>query len=227
MPKEKAPQFVAVQVNDMAFGSDAWFAATAGGILVSKDHGATWKNAGSDAFLKQPATSLEASLDGTQIWAISQRSLIYSNDGGAHWENSDLSFAAAGNLRLHRVDDSNLFITSNMGLYTSRDAGRSWTRSDVRELQFQDVAGNGNAMVVSLQKHGLLASFDSGKSWKRVNDPLAEGFFPVVRVRRNGALVAASATEGLLSLELEGKSASSGGGTQAMLIPDGVQKPKD
>jgi photosystem II stability/assembly factor-like uncharacterized protein len=227
-PKAKVPQFVVVQVNDMTFGNGAWFAATAGGILVSKDQGATWKNAGAELFLKQPATSLEATADGNQIWAISQRSLVYSADGGAHWENKDLSFAAAGNLRLHRVDDTNLFITSNMGLYTSHDSGRNWSRSDVRELQFQDVAGNGNAMVLSLQKHGLLTSFDSGKSWKRVDDPLAEGYFPVVRVRRNGALVAASATEGLLSLELEGRSASTtGGGAQAMLTSNGVQKPKD
>ncbi len=214
----------------MVFGHDTWFAATAGGVLISKDHGTTWKNAGTESFLKQPATSLESSVDGTQVWAISQRNLLYSADGGAHWENKDLSFASAGNLRLHRVDDPNLFITSNMGLYTSHDAGRNWNRSDVRELQFQDVAGNGNAMVLSLQKHGLLASFDAGKSWKRVDDPLAEGFFPVVRVRRNGALVAASATEGLLSLELEGRSASGGGAgaSQLMLMsPSGVQKPKN
>lgn len=224
----KPTTFVAVQVNDMSFGSEAWFAATASGILVSKDHGVIWKNAGSDSFLKQPATSLEATLDGTQIWAISQRSLIYSADGGAHWESKDLSFASAGNLRLHRVDDSNLYITSNMGLYTSHDAGRNWNRSEVRELQFQDVAGSGNAMVLALQKHGLLASFDAGKTWKRVDDPLADGYFPMVRVRRNGALVAASATEGLLSLELEGRSAiSTGGGTAMLLTPDGVQKPKN
>jgi hypothetical protein len=49
-----------------------------------------------------------------------------------------------------------------------------------------------------------------------------------VRVRHNGALVAASATEGLLSLELEGRSASStGGGTAMLMSPDGVQKPKN
>jgi photosystem II stability/assembly factor-like uncharacterized protein len=229
-PKAKtvAPQLAAFLVNDMAFSGDEWFAATNGGVLVSRDKGATWKSASSDALVKQPAQSLEASLDGSQVWAIAQRNLLYSADGGAHWNARELSFAAAGNLRLHRADDANLFITSNMGLYVSRDAGRNWNREEVRELQFQDVAGSGNALVVALQKHGLLASYDGGKSWQHVNDPLAEGYFPVVRARRNGVLVAASATEGLLTLEPGGSSASGGGGSSALLpAAGGMQKPQN
>ena len=50
---------------------------------------------------------------------------------------------------LHRLDDTNLFITSNSGLYASKDAGRNWNRADIRDLQFQDAAGSGNALVVS------------------------------------------------------------------------------
>jgi hypothetical protein len=78
--------------------------------------------------------------------------------------------------------------------------------------------------VVSLQRHGLLASFDAGKSWQRVNSPLAEGYFPVVRTRRDGALVAASATEGLLAYEPDARSADtslSGSATS------GAQKPEE
>lgn len=221
--KTPTPTLVAFQVNDMAFGNDAWFAATTGGVLVSKDKGATWKHAGSDSFLKQPATSLEVSTSGPQVWAVSQRNLLYSEDGGAHWDAKELSFAAAGNLRLHRVDDTNLFLTSNMGLYASHDAGRNWNRAEVRELQFQDVAGSGNALVVALQKHGLLASFDAGKSWQRVSDPLAEGYFPVVRTRRNGQVVAVSATEGLLSFEPDApRSATTGVGTSQLVSPTGA-----
>jgi len=221
-----APVFVAFQVNDMVFANEAWFAATAGGVLVSKDRGTTWKSAGSNSFVKQPAQSLEASADGSQVWAVSQRNLLYSADGGKSWDAKELSFAAAGNLKLHRVDDTNLFVTSNMGLYASHDAGRNWNRSDVRELQFQDVAGSGNALVVALQKHGLLASFDAGKSWHRVNDPLAEGFFPVVRTQRSGAVVAASATEGLLTFSPEAHSAN-GGGTAQLVPAATMQKPQN
>ena len=230
-PKAKTAvaTLVAFQVNDMAFGNDAWFAATTGGVLVSKDHGASWKTGGSDSFLKQPATSVEVSREGSQVWAVSQRNMLYSADGGSRWEAKELSFAAAGNLRLHRVDDANLFLTSNMGLYASHDAGRSWNRTEVRELQFQDVAGSGNALVVALQKHGLLASFDAGKSWQRVSDPLAEGYFPVVQTRRNGAVVAVSATEGLLSFEPDAPHSANGavGSSQLVAAPGMNAAPKD
>jgi photosystem II stability/assembly factor-like uncharacterized protein len=225
-PAGKATQ-LAFQVNDIAFASDAWYAATTGGVVVSRDRGTTWKPAGKSEFVKQPAQSLEASVDGSQVWAISQRNLLYSADGGANWDAKELAFAAAGNLRLHRVDDANLFITSNMGLYASKDAGRNWNRADVRDLQFQDVAGSGNAVVVSLHGHGLLTSADAGKSWQHVNGPIAEGYFPVVRVRRDGKLVAASATEGLLAFEASARSADSGVGVSE-LVPaaSGAQKPR-
>ena len=208
--------------------NDAWYAATTGGLLVSNDKGTTWKSAGKEELVKQPAQSLEVSADGSQVWAVSQRNLLYSADKGATWNAKELSFAAAGNLKLHRVDDNNLFLTSNMGLYGSQDAGRTWSRSDVRELQFQDVAGNGNAMVVSLKQRGLLASFDSGKTWQRLSDPLADSYFPVVRVRRNGGLVAASATEGLLSLDPgAARSISAGVGvSQVTPATNGMAQPK-
>jgi photosystem II stability/assembly factor-like uncharacterized protein len=220
----KAPQLLASQVNDLTFTSAAWYAATSTGVLVSRDRGTSWKSAGKDEFVKQGAQSLDASADGSHIWAVAQRNLIYSADAGAHWDAKELAFASAGNLRVHRLDDANLLITSNSGLYVSKDAGREWNRADIRDLQFQDAAGSGNALVVSLQRHGLLASFDAGKSWQRVNSPLAEGYFPVVRTRRDGALVAASATEGLLAYEPDARSADtslSGSATS------GAQKPQE
>jgi photosystem II stability/assembly factor-like uncharacterized protein len=225
-PKAKAPQLLAFQVNDMAFASDTWYAATTGGMVISRDRGTTWKSASKDELVKQPAQSLEASVNGSQVWAVSQRNLLYSADGGAHWDARELPFAAAGNLRLHRVDDTNLFITSNVGLYTSKDAGRNWSRADIRDLQFQDVAGSGSALVVALQRHGLLSSLDAGKSWQHVNSPFAEGYVPVVRVRRDGTVVAASATEGLLAFDPDARSADGSVGVSALVPASGTQKPK-
>ena len=215
-PVKKAPatptpktQLAAFLVNDMAFGTDTWYAATAGGVLVSKDQGATWKSVSKDSILRKPAQSVEVSTDGSQVWAISERNLAYSANKGATWDAKELSFAAAGNLKIHRLDDSNLFITTNMGLYASHDAGRNWNRQEVRDLSFQSVAGSGNALVVSLQKRGLIASFDGGKTWQHMDDQLTQGYFPVVRTRRDGSVIAVSATEGILSMEPGAKSASS------------------
>ena len=227
-PKGKPATQLAFQVNDLAFGSDSWYAATTGGVLVSKDHGTTWKSAAGKAELvKQPAQSLEASANGSQVWAISQRNLLYSADGGKSWEAKELAFAAAGNLKLQRIDDNNLFIATNTGLFGSKDAGRTWNRADIRDLQFQSVAGSGNALVVALQRRGLLASLDGGKSYQRVNTAFAEGYVPVVSTRRDGSVVAASATEGLLAFEPDARSAdTSTDGGVASLAPTNVQKPK-
>jgi photosystem II stability/assembly factor-like uncharacterized protein len=219
----KAPQLLTFQVNDLTFASTAWYAATSAGVLVSRDRGIAWKPAGSNDFIMEAAQSVDSSGDGSHVWAIAQRNLLYSADGGAHWDAKELPFASAGNLRVHRLDDSNLLITSNSGLYVSKDAGREWNRADIRDLQFQDAAGYGNALVVSLQRHGLLASFDGGKSWQRVNSPLAEGYFPVVRTRRDGAVIAASATEGLLAYEPDARSAD---GNLSGSTSSGAQKPQ-
>jgi photosystem II stability/assembly factor-like uncharacterized protein len=228
-PKAKAPQLLAFQVNDMQFTNEAWIAATTSGLVISKDHGPTWKSVAKEDLLRQPAQSLEASKDGQQVWAISQKNLLYSADGGAHWDARELPFASAGNLRLHKLDDTNLFITSNMGLYASKDAGRNWNRADVHDLRFQDVAGSGNALVVSLAQHGLIASFDSGKSWKHIDGAFAEGFVPVVRTQRNGSVVAASATEGLLSYDPDSKGAASADGSvgvSSLVNPSNGAQPK-
>ena len=217
--------YMAFVVNDMVFTKEAWFAATAGGVLISRDRGANWKYAGTDPFLKQQAQSMEVSADGSQIWAIANYNLLHSADNGAHWDAKDLAFVSAGNLRLHRIDEQTLFITSNAGLFISKDAGRNWNRADVRDLQFQDAAGSSGALLVSLQGRGLLASTDSGRSWQRISDPLAEGYFPVVRSSRSGALVAVSATEGLLSFEPDSHSASNSGGS-GLFAPSTAQQQK-
>jgi photosystem II stability/assembly factor-like uncharacterized protein len=227
LPKKAAPQLLAFQVSELTYGGTKWFAATTGGVLVSTDKGTTWKLAGTDPLAKQPAQSLEVSGDGSQVWSVSQKNLLYSADGGAHWDGKELSFASAGNLRLRRMDDQNLFITTNMGLYLSHDAGRNWNRADIRDLQFQDAAGAGNARLVALQRRGLVASFDGGKTWQKVTDPLAEGYFPLVRANNSGALLAVSATEGVFTLESSARSASEAVGSSSLILDtNSTQKPR-
>lgn len=198
-------------VNDLALGKDRWFAATSGGLLVSNDRGSTWSVAAGSPVARLAAQSVEVSDDGSQVWVVAQRNLLYSADGGAKWDARELPFSSAGNLRLHRTEDNSLFVTSSLGLYVSRDAGRNWKRAELTELQTQDVAGSENALVVSLQRRGLVVSYDGAKTWRRLDSPLAEGFFPVLSSRRSGSIVAVSATEGVFSLELGSRAAADRG----------------
>ena len=207
--KKPVPTLSAFLVNDMAFGNDAWYAATTGGLLISNDEGKTWKVDGKDPLVHKLAQSVEVSADGNQVWAIADHNLLFSADKGATWDAQELSFANAGNLRIHRVDDSALFITTNMGLYGTHDGGKTWIRQDVRELSFQSVAGNTTALVAALQRHGMVASFDNGKTWQKLDDPLSQSYFPAIWTRHDGSIVAVSATEGLLSLDPNAKSAAS------------------
>jgi photosystem II stability/assembly factor-like uncharacterized protein len=211
--KKSTPTLCAFLVNDMAFGKDAWYAATTGGLLISSDEGKTWKTDGKDPLVHKLAQSVEVSSDGSQVWAIVDRNLLFSADKGQTWDAQELSFGNSGNLRIHNIDNNELFITSNIGLYATHDGGKTWARQEVRELAFQSVAGNGTAFVAALQRHGLVASFDGGKSWQKLDDPLSQSYFPAVWTRHDGSIVAVSATEGLLSLDPNAKSASATSGT--------------
>lgn len=199
-----------IVVNDLTFGGQKWVAATNAGLYASRDRGATWSIASSDRQVREAMESVLASEDGS-IWAISKNTILYSSDGGSSWNSRALPFSGTGNLRLHRTDDSTLIVTTNLGLYLSRDAGQTWQRSALSELQTQDVAGTGDAMLLSLQRRGLFISHDHAKSWKRIEHPLAEGYFPVLTsLRATPVIFAASATEGLYALDLATHSA---GGT--------------
>lgn len=206
-------------VNDLAFSGQHWVAATSAGLYFSRDRGATWSLASSDSQVKEAVQSVLASEEGS-IWAASKNNLLYSSDAGSSWNSRPLPFSGSGNLRLHRTDDSTLIATTNLGLYLSRDAGQTWQRSALTELQTQDVAGAGDAMVLSLQRRGLFISHDHAKSWKRIDHPLAEGYFPVLTsLRATPVIFAASATEGLYTLDLQTRSAGGATANTSAVLP--------
>ena len=229
-PKAKAPTLLAFQVNDMTFTNDDWFAATTGGVVISKDHGTTWKSAAKDDLVKQPTQSLEASIDGSQVWAIAQHNLLYSADGGAHWDARELPFASAGNLRLHRSTTPTCSLPPNRACIPRRTRDAIGIARTFGTCSSRTSPDRATRLSLRCRSTGLIASSDSGKSWQHVNLAFAEGYVPVVRVRRDGTVVAASATEGLLARTNRTRHASADGSVGvSSLAPGvgGVQKPKE
>jgi photosystem II stability/assembly factor-like uncharacterized protein len=200
------------KVNDMAFGHDAWYAATEEGLLVSRDHGLNWSTVSlapvqqsAAASSTASATSIRAVRTGngdSYIWALTSRQLEVSGDGGKTWISRALPFEPRGSLHLHPSDENTVVLASDHGVFVSRDAGESWHQANLSELSIDDLAPVRNAVVVSAANGTLFLSRDSGKTWGRMDGP-ADGTLSALRSREAGnQLIAASSTEGLFVLEM-------------------------
>jgi photosystem II stability/assembly factor-like uncharacterized protein len=208
------------KVNDMAFGHDAWYAATEDGLLVSRDRGLNWATV-SLAPAQQPAaatsavstTSIRAVRTGngdSYVWALTSRQLEVSGDGGKTWISRSLPFEPRGSLHLHPLDKNTVVLASDHGVFVTRDSGESWHQANLSESSIDDLASVRNAVVVSTAKGTLFLSRDGGKTWGHMDGPNADGTLSALRSREAGnQLVAASATEGLFVLEMGSASSAS------------------
>lgn len=201
------------KVNDMAFGQNAWYAATEDGLMISRDHGLNWSI---ETLAPMPRPVAASSMVNTAsiravrtgngdsyVWALTQRQLEVSGDGGKSWISRALPFEPRGSLHLHPLDENSVVLASDHGVFVSRDAGESWHQANLSELSIDDLASVRNAVVVSTSKGNLFLSRDAGKTWGNMSGPTSESTLSALRSRETGnQLVAASATEGLFVLDM-------------------------
>lgn len=202
-------------VEDMAFSRDAWYAATAAGLLVSGDQGATW-SLFPVAPLPVPVRSVRVSRDGRNLWVVSMRGMIFSRDAGETWTWHDLPYEAGVPWRLEIADEKTLLALADEGLYLSRDAGRTWQKlaSGLPAAPVKDLAIVGDVFLASMRTGGLYLSRDRGKTWARIEGDLGEGHFPAVGALEGAEFIfAASSTEGLYAVVFgrAGQSSSTNG----------------
>jgi photosystem II stability/assembly factor-like uncharacterized protein len=208
------------KVNDMAFGHDAWYAATEDGLMVSRDRGLNWSTV-SLAHAQQPAAnastvnanSIRAVRTGNgdaYIWALTSRQLEISGDSGKTWISRTLPFEPRGSLHLHPTDQNTVVLASDHGVFVSRDTGESWHQASLSELSIDDLASVRSAVIVSTAKGNLFLSRDAGKTWGNMAGPTSDSTLSALRSREAGnQLVAASATEGLFVLDMGSASSAS------------------
>ncbi len=217
-------------VTDMAFSSNEWFAATGAGLLVSADHGATWKPKPIGPMDTLPVQSVRASMNGERIRVVSQRGLVFSDDGGNSWTWHDLPLNSGGAVTLYVQpgDENTLVATARNGLYISRDAGKTWQQaaSGLPSTPVQGFAATGGIFVASMSTGGLYVSSDSGRTWARVPGALAEGFFAAVAATNEpGVIFAASATEGVFKIEWPALKAARADGPHAPENQAAIEEP--
>jgi photosystem II stability/assembly factor-like uncharacterized protein len=217
MTKATAPFHA--KVNDMAFGQNAWYAATEEGLFASRDHGLNWtrvalapaqQGAAVSAVNSAAMRTVRISNGDSYVWALSSKQMEVSGDGGRTWMSRTLPFEPRGQLHLHPQDEKTVVLASDHGVFVSRDTGESWHQASLSELSIDDLAPVRNGVVVSTAKGSLFLSRDGGKTWGPMNGPDAEGSLSALRSREVGnQLVAASATEGLFVLEMGAASSAS------------------
>jgi photosystem II stability/assembly factor-like uncharacterized protein len=189
-------------VSDIDFHSNNWYAATSVGLLVSVDHGLTWKVKQAGPLVSLALQSVRVSSDERRIRVVSQRGMLYSDDAGNSWTWHDLPLESGGAIAL--VDqpghDNTLVATAHNGLYISRDWGKTWDAagSGLPFAAVQDFVATEATFVASMRTGGLFLSSDSGKTWSRASGNFADEFFTAVAASEiSDRVFAASSTEGL------------------------------
>jgi photosystem II stability/assembly factor-like uncharacterized protein len=214
-----SPRQLGQIVNDMAFSSTRWFAATGNGLLKSSDRGATWSLQQVGSLTTLPVRAVRVSANGERIWVVSLRGLVFSSDAGKSWSWLDLPLDAGGTLSLDvdRADERTMVSRAANGLYISRDAGKIWQQagSGLPAVPVESFTISGNVFVAALRAGGLYGSTDSGRTWTRLAGTLADGFFPALTAQAGtGVIYAASTTEGLYAVQWSASTAN------AQTIPD-------
>lgn len=95
-------------VYDMAFGQDAWYAATETGILVSRDGGTSWIQSPAGNSSLGAVRAIDASSTDGSAWAISANAVLTSHDGGRTWTVSPLPLEVLGTAPLLGNEDADL-----------------------------------------------------------------------------------------------------------------------
>jgi len=214
-PPRKAvpgPNSLAVTVVDMAFSSNQSYAATNEGLFVSKDLGASWARQPLGPLASMPVQAVRASADGLRIRVVSQRGLVFSDDGGKNWRWHDLPLESGGAMSLAVAEDSGsiLLAMARNGLYISRDFGATWERAaaGLPAATVLAFAANGPVFAAAMQTGGLYISGDSGRTWDRVSGAVSDARFTSVQSSAEpGVFFVASELDGVYRVQWPGRGA--------------------
>ena len=164
-----------------------------GRILVSDDHGVSWKVASTPTH--HTLTSLFFSGPKTGFATGHQGVLLRTEDGGLNWSQAQVATAEKQALFAVRVQGERGIAVGAYGAYLeSSDGGRSWNARKIGPADFDRhltgiaVAGQGR-MLLAGEAGTLLASVDGGATWQALRSPYEGSFFGAVGLR-NGTVIA-------------------------------------
>jgi photosystem II stability/assembly factor-like uncharacterized protein len=200
--KESAHFFV----NDIAFNTTEWLAASSDGLFVTHDNGITW-SAIPFTSGNLVVDSVRVLGDSQKIRLISSNAMVFSDDAGKSWTWKDLPLDSGGALRLESADDATLLVAARNGLYISGDNGASWQRlqNGLPSARPDDLLIREDLWLVSMHGRGLFLSLNRGASWSPMKGGDDAGPFLQATILANGShdgpIYVGSANDGLYFLD--------------------------
>jgi len=130
---KEAGQDLDSRVTALDLTGDAWLAATGGGLLTSRDQGATWQGGP----VMGMGDYLSVAAHGAVFAAAQSSGVVFSTDAGLTWMPMRIPMMLT---RIHRIAfsaDGTLWLGAREGVYFTRDLGKRWLW--IERLPFRDV----------------------------------------------------------------------------------------
>jgi photosystem II stability/assembly factor-like uncharacterized protein len=182
-------------VSALDVSGDVWLAATALGLLTSRDQGASWQGGpvlGSGEFIS-------VSVRGEVMAAARINEAVLSRDSGMTWLPMSLPSMVTRINRIMFDPQGTLWIAAREGVFFSKDDGKTWLW--IGRLPFREVndvsydAAQHRVLVCSRSSDQVYSIDPKSMTWKMWH---AGYFIEQIRVAGNH-LVAASLDDGILT----------------------------
>ena len=202
----KAPGGSVVLVGTMVGWEDSGDAPAPdnGGIFKSTDGGDTWSQI---EFRATAVKYLEATPDGTTVYAGTAKGLYRSSDGGAAWEkvSSGLPEGEVSGLEILPSGDIYAAVPNNPGdaLYVSKDGGATWKGLGLKGEGIWDIIidpdTEGKTIYVGTLSSGPFKTTDGGATWRRMTSGIYSSIvICLAQDRKKNLLCSTYANEGIL-----------------------------
>jgi len=166
--RSQTPNELNGRVSVLALAEEKWMAATASGLFVSTNAGASWQQES----LPGIGVPVSISVAGKVVAVAGQNMVVVSVNGGESWLPSK-SLDPEFGINSVAVDSTgDIWLGARSGLFRSTDAGDSWKRvsslrlANILTVQFDDE--NHRVLATSESSTSVFESVDNGKTWSAI-----------------------------------------------------------
>jgi photosystem II stability/assembly factor-like uncharacterized protein len=200
------PATLQVAEDSLAFAGDELFAMTNQGVVRCDRPG------GCSRLKAFGRTSDERAIwvspNGQVLYVVADGKLGKSSDAGgtAVWSDLPVPDATARWIDVVTSPTGNsIFLGTDQGLYQTNDGGAPWARQEagLPAGQLEQWLKTEDLWITTLREGGIYVSYDSGRTWVRVDHDAERGRVTGLTEAESGVLIVGSQSEGALRLSIK------------------------